>query len=203
MDEAGSERIARFKPLALRALEKIDDANIDLGMLIDGRHGARVLERTADLLHWVDRPIELPGSRPLKFDTDLDVVSELSHWPVRQVAKCLCFYHPDDEAALREQQDAQLQLLAGACRHTDRELLLELICARNGRSDPDAVAPVIDHIYSLGVLPDWWKLEAAPSLNAWNVIEKAIFRRDPLCRGILVDRWLSLRPVRVTADLSP
>ena len=263
--EAGDERISRFKELALRAVEKVDDANIDLGMLIDGRHGARVLERTADLPHWVGRPIELPGSRPLEFETDQDVVTELSHWPVRQVVKCLCFHHPDDKAALREQQDAQLQLLASACRHTDHEFLLELICARNGRMDPDAVEPVIEHLYSLGVMPDWWKLEAASSQNAWNVIEEAILRNDPLCRGILVlgmdapldelwrkleiaagvpsvkgfavgrtifaatardwfagllndeeavnaihrnfrilvDRWHSLRPVRVAADLSP
>ena len=186
VDEAGNERISRFKALALRAVEKIDDANIDLGLLVDGRHGARVLEQTADLPHWVGRPIELPGSRPLTFDTDLDVVTELGHWPVNQVVKCLCFYHPDDDVVLREQQDAQLQLLASACRHTGHELLLELICASNGRTDPDAVAPVIEHLYSLGVMPDWWKLEAASSLDAWNVIEEAILRNDPLCRGVLV-----------------
>ena len=55
---------------------------------------------------WLGRPIERPGSRPLRFDGAHSLATQLVHWPREQVVKCLVFYHPDDAAALRAEQDA-------------------------------------------------------------------------------------------------
>ena len=44
--------------------------------------------------------MELPGSRPLRFDGTRSVGTALIHWPTEQVVKCLVHYHPDDDTAL-------------------------------------------------------------------------------------------------------
>ena len=40
--------------------------------------------------------MEVPGSRPLRFEFSQDAGSRLVEWPVDHTIKCLCFYHPDD-----------------------------------------------------------------------------------------------------------
>ena len=55
------------------------------------------------------RPIELPSSRPLRLEHG-NIGSQLPiDWPLEHAAvKCPVFYHPDDPAALRAEQDALL-----------------------------------------------------------------------------------------------
>ena len=59
---------------------------------------------------WIARPIELPGSRPLRFEGSQDVGSRLIEWPVNHSVKVLCFYHPDDPEALRTRQASEIWL---------------------------------------------------------------------------------------------
>ncbi len=182
----GTDRVATFKTLALRALEQVAGDNAGFGLLADGRYGMRALEAAAELPYWIGRPIELPGSRPLRFEGSADVGATLADWPLGHVVKCLVFYHPDDPAELRAEQDAQIQRLFEACRATRHELLLEIIASMHGPVEQNTVARVIDHVYGLGVFPDWWKLEPGVDPGAWEAIETVVRARDAYCRGILL-----------------
>ncbi|MEH3107507.1 MAG: 5-dehydro-2-deoxygluconokinase [Sphingomonas fennica] len=187
-DAVGADRarIPAIKALALAAVERLAAREPGLGILADGRYGQEALAAAAGQGLWIGRPIELPGSRPLDFDTDIDVASELRQWPVDHVVKCLCFYHPDDPPELRERQERQLLRLASACRETGHEFLLEIIAGKDGPVGADTVARVIRRIYALGIRPDWWKLEPSADPAAWSAIERTVADHDPLCRGIVL-----------------
>jgi len=180
-------RIPDFKRLALRAVQAVAGKDeTRFGMLLDGRFGFEALAESAEHDYWIARPIELPKSRPLEFESSADVATELAEWPLHQVVKCLVFYHPDDEADLRERQERQLLRLADACRKTRHELLLELILPKGMASDSKTVARGISRLYSLGIRPDWWKLEPLTDPAAWREIEAAVNENDPLCRGVVL-----------------
>jgi 5-dehydro-2-deoxygluconokinase len=182
----GTERVPRFKQLALDALDRIAGGRPGFGVLLDGRFGEDALARTADMPYWVGRPIELPKSRPLEFESSADVATELDEWPRHQVVKCLVFYHPDDEPALRERQERQVLRLFDACRKTGHELLLEVIVPAGAPTDAMTVARAIRRLYALGVKPDWWKLEPVEDDATWANIDAAIRENDPWCRGIVL-----------------
>jgi 5-dehydro-2-deoxygluconokinase len=186
--EAGvdRERIARFKMLGLHALDRVARGDARFGILLDGRYGFDALAEAADRPYWIGRPIELPRSRPLEFESSADVATELATWPLNHVVKCLVYYHPDDEAGLRERQDRQLERLFDACRKTRHELLMEIILPPRMPVDTHTVARAIMSIYGIGVRPDWWKLEPSASPAAWKHIESAIARGDPHCRGVVL-----------------
>jgi 5-dehydro-2-deoxygluconokinase len=177
---------SRFKTLAVDAVEAAAQGDSAFGVLLDGRYGFEALARAADHPYWIGRPIELPKSRPLAFEGGADVAMELNEWPLNHVVKCLVFYHPDDEADLRERQERQLLRLFDACRKTRHELLIEVILPADMPMDSGTVARAIRRLYSLGIRPDWWKLEPAVDPDAWRAIEAAIVENDPYCRGVLV-----------------
>ncbi|WP_340316105.1 bifunctional 5-dehydro-2-deoxygluconokinase/5-dehydro-2-deoxyphosphogluconate aldolase [Rhizorhabdus argentea] len=186
LETADLDRVPRFKELALQAIARVAGDDPSFGLLADGRYGMRALEAAADTPYWIGRPIEQPGSRPLMFEQGLEAATILADWPLDHVVKCLVFYHPDDPAELRAQQDRQILRLFEACRHTRHELLLEIIASNHGPVANDTVARVVEHIYDLGVYPDWWKLEPAGEPAAWAAIERVIDARDPHCRGIVL-----------------
>jgi 5-dehydro-2-deoxygluconokinase len=179
-------QVSRFKALALAAVDRLAKGNPNFGLLLDGRYGARPLEMSADLPYWIGRPVEVPGSRPIAFEGHADLAVSLRDWPSHHVVKCLVFYHPDDPTEMRAAQDREILRLFDACRATRHELLLEIIASRHGPINMHTVAEVIDHIYALGVYPDWWKLEPASDPAAWTHVEAAIARHDPHCRGVVL-----------------
>ncbi|NML07450.1 5-dehydro-2-deoxygluconokinase [Sphingomonas sp. G-3-2-10] len=181
-----AEQVAHFKGLALAAVDRLAKRDPRYGMLLDGRFGARALEKAAELPYWIGRPIEFPGSRPIRFEGSPDVGMTLRDWPLDHVVKCLVFYHPDDSAEMKAEQDTQIRRLFDACRATRHEFLLEIIASKHGPVTSDTVSRVIDHIYDLGVYPDWWKLEPSEDGAAWTAIEASIRARDPHCRGIVL-----------------
>lgn len=189
-DEAGvpRERIAAFKRLAVDAAARIAEGAEGFGMLLDGRHGREALFRAGDHGFWIARPLEVPGSRPLRLETDADgsLGATLNEWPVDHVAKVLAFYHPDDDAALKAEQEATLKRVALACRQVGRELLVEIICSKNGPVGDDTMASVMRRLYAIGIKPDWWKLEGQPSAAAWAAVDAAISENDPYCRGVVL-----------------
>lgn len=187
-DEIGAsrERIPAFKALAVKAAAKIAAGRPGFGMLIDGIYGREALFRAADHPFWIGRPVELPGSRPLEFEGGPDVGTSLIEWPVGHTIKCLCFYHPADPPALREQQERQLLRLHAAARTVGRELLIEIIAGKHGPLDDDTVSSVVQRLYDLGIKPDWWKLEPLKTAAAWRAVAEVIERNDPLCRGIVL-----------------
>jgi 5-dehydro-2-deoxygluconokinase len=186
--ESGADpsRIAAFKALALKAVDRLAQGDDRFGVLLDGRYGMRGLEAAADHPYWIGRPIEWPGSRPLAFESSADVATELATWPRNHVVKCLAFYHPDDPQELRERQERQLLRLQDACRKTRHELLVEIIASRHGAVDAHTTARAIRRLYDRGMKPDWWKLEPAADLATWANIESAIRSHDPRCRGVLM-----------------
>lgn len=183
---ADLSRVSAFKRLALRAVDRLAQGHADFGVLLDGRYGAEALSEAGHTTYWIGRPVEVPKSRPLQFETGADVGLDLHTWPVNQVVKCLVLYHPDDEKALRDEQERQLITLFDACRRSGHELLLELILPAGMASDAMTRARGMQRLYDLGIKPDWWKLEPVADANNWRHIEAVIADNDPLCRGVVV-----------------
>lgn len=187
-DRAGADRgkIAAFKQLAVQAAAHIAQGRSGYGMLLDSTYGREALFKAEGENLWLARPVEKPGSRPLAFDGMRDLGSHLVEWPVNQTVKCLAFYHPDDPDELRRAQDQTLLQVMEAARTVGREVMIEIIAGKHGPLERNTVARVLDHLYAIGIKPDWWKLEPQTDAAAWPLIGEAIARHDPLCRGIVV-----------------
>lgn len=184
---ADPARIRDFKVLAVKAAARVAAGRPGYGMLLDEKHGREAMfEFARHPFSWLGRPVELPGSRPLRFEGSQDIGSALPEWPVDHCIKALCFYHPDDEPALKQAQQETLRALFEAARKVGRELLVEIIAGRNGPLGPDTIARAMQELYGLGIKPDWWKLEPQASPAAWAAIEQTIARNDPWCRGVLL-----------------
>ena len=180
------ERINALKTLAVSAAAKVAAGRPGYGVLLDETYGREALFAAAKEPFWIGRPVELPGSRPLRFEFSQDIGGRLAEWPVTHTIKCLAFFHPDDDAELRAEQTEKLRALYDAARRNGLELLVEIIASRHGPIDDDTVARVLEALYAEGIKPDWWKLEPQPSPSAWRAIETAIRKHDPWCRGVVL-----------------
>jgi 5-dehydro-2-deoxygluconokinase len=184
---ADLSRIDAFKVLAVKAAAKVAAGRPGYGMLLDEKYGREAMfEFARHPFSWLGRPVELPGSRPLRFEFSQDIGSQLVDWPVGHCIKCLCFYHPDDEPALKEEQQQKLRALFDAARKVGRELLVEIIAGKHGQLDDNTIPRALEELYALGIKPDWWKLEPQASPAAWASIEATIQRNDPYCRGVVL-----------------
>jgi len=194
--ETGAEpaRLARLKHLLNEVVAGIEHDEPGfrgrLGVLVDGRPGLgeAALHAATGRGWWLGRPIEQPGSRPLRFDGTRSLGSQLRHWPREQVVKCLVFYHPGDAAALRTEQDEWLLQVAEATRASGHELLLEVIPPRDTLAPGDtgeAVVQAIRHFYDLGLRPEWWKVGTL-SAHQWEALDALVRERDPYCRGAVI-----------------
>jgi 5-dehydro-2-deoxygluconokinase len=187
-DEQGAsrDRIPAFKKLALEACLRVAKDQPGYGMLLDGTYGQQALFAAASHPLWIGRPVELPGSRPLKFEGGGDIGTKLIEWPVDHVIKCLCFYRMDDSAQLKAEQEERMLQLQDAARRLGREWLLEIIASKHGTLEDDTISSILNHLYDLGLKPDWWKLESQPSAKAYANITSIIRSGDPFCRGIVL-----------------
>lgn len=185
--KAPHAKINAFKRLAVAAAARVSQGREGYGMLIDERFGREAFFDAAKKdFSWIGRPVELPGSRPLRFEFSQDIGSQLVEWPVDHCIKCLCFYHPDDPDALKKEQQQKLRALFDAARKVGRELLVEIIAGKHGTLDDTTISRALTELYALGIKPDWWKLEPQHSTAAWKNIEKVINDNDPWCRGIVL-----------------
>jgi 5-dehydro-2-deoxygluconokinase len=181
------ERIAAFKVLAVKAAARVANGREGFGMLIDERHGREAMfEFARHRFSWLGRPVEEPGSRPLRFEGSQDIGSNLIEWPVDHCAKCLCFYHPGDPHELKREQGEKLLRFYQAARKVGREVLIEIIAGRHGALEDETIPRALEELYVLGIKPDWWKLEPQASSAAWTRIEAVIVREDPWCRGVVL-----------------
>lgn len=189
---AAESRIPALKKLLVQAAEQVERSRQlqgHTGVLIDGGdYGRDALASATGRGWWVGRPVELPGSRPLRFDGTRSIGSALIHWPTEQVAKCLLHYHPDDHFELRLQQEQTVLELWEATRESGNELLLEIIPPKaltpEGTADA-AVLRAVKRFYNLGVKPEWWKL-APMREQGWRDLEALISERDRHCRGAVI-----------------
>ncbi len=188
-EDAGAplERIADFKRLCLDAASRVAGGQPGYGILCDSRHGRETLYAAAETGLWIGRPVEWPGSRPLELEPEIGPdFGGLREWPLNNVVKLLCFYHPDDDNDLKRQQEETVARLYAAARRNRLEFLLEIVASRHGPVDDLTVATVIERFYGIGVHPDWWKLEPMQSDAAWRNACGAVERNDPHCRGMVV-----------------
>lgn len=191
--QAGSDvaQVSRLKKLINQVVAEIENdpgCQGKLGVLIDDRLGEAALQDATDRGWWVGRPIEQPGSCPLRFDGTHSLASQLVHWPHEQVVKCLVFYHPDDAACLRAEQDEWLQQVWEATRASGHELLLEVIPPKATLAPSDtgeAVVRAIRHFYDIGLKPEWWKV-GTMAARQWQALEALVRERDPYCRGAVI-----------------
>ena len=102
------------------------------------------------------------------------------------MVKCLCFCHPDDDAAMWAAQEDVVRRLFAAARRNRLEFLLEVIPSKVGPVDDTTSARIIQRFYDIGVYPDWWKLEPFRSDAAWQAACAAITRNDPHVRGVVM-----------------
>ncbi|MCW5232904.1 bifunctional 5-dehydro-2-deoxygluconokinase/5-dehydro-2-deoxyphosphogluconate aldolase [Verminephrobacter eiseniae] len=197
---AAEERIQRLKLLLVRAAEQVERSQQlqgQIGVLIDGgAYGSDALAQATGRGWWVGRPVELPGSRPLRFDGTRSIGSALVHWPTEQVVKCLVHYHPDDPVDLRLAQEQTVLELWQATRASGNELLLELIppCLQppadagpqtHASAEDEVVLRAVKRFYNLGVKPEWWKL-APMRPEGWSRLAALIAERDSHCRGAVI-----------------
>jgi 5-dehydro-2-deoxygluconokinase len=188
----GDERVPALKQLLVQAAERVEHSHQlqgHTGVLIDGGdYGRDALASATGRGWWVGRPVELPGSRPLRFDGTRSIGSALTHWPTEQVVKCLVHYHPDDDYRLRLEQEQTVLELWEATRASGNELLLEIIPPKamtpEGTADA-AVLRSIKRFYNLGVKPEWWKI-APLQPQGWRDLEQLIGERDRHCRGAVI-----------------
>jgi 5-dehydro-2-deoxygluconokinase len=186
-------RITQFKHLVARAAQRAsfraDGLGAAHGLILDDRYGADLLPELDEAGWWIARPVEEPGSRPLRFERGRNVHAMLREWPARHIAKCLVSFDADDPPALKSEQIRALLDLRTACDDSGRELLLEVIppaVAGDGRDVDEVLAHAVTAIAAAGVLPDWWKLPAPTTAHAWRRLDVAIRSADPHCRGVLV-----------------
>jgi len=192
--EAGApeSRIPVLKSLLVQTAAQVERSHNlqgSTGVLIDGGdYGLHALASATGRGWWVGRPVELPSSRPLRFDGTRSIGTALTHWPTEQVVKCLLSYHPDDAYPLRLEQEQKVLELWEATRASGNELLLEIICPAammpKGTEDA-AVLRSVKRFYNLGVKPEWWKL-APMQDSGWQALSELIAERDPYCRGAVI-----------------
>ncbi|GAB4347487.1 MAG: 5-dehydro-2-deoxygluconokinase [Oricola sp.] len=188
-DEAGADRarIGDFKRLCLRAAQTVAGGRPGYGILCDSRLGRDALYEAAGSGLWIGRPVEWPGSRPLTLEPEIgEDFGGLVEWPLEHVVKVLCFYHPDDDAAMKSAQEETVRRLFASARRNRLEMLLEVIPSKVGPVDETTTAATIDRFYEIGVYPDWWKLEPMQTDAEWKNACSAIERHDRRTRGIVV-----------------
>ncbi|MCW2307659.1 bifunctional 5-dehydro-2-deoxygluconokinase/5-dehydro-2-deoxyphosphogluconate aldolase [Rhodobium gokarnense] len=185
-DEAGvpRARISAFKSLCLDALLAARHDGVMLGTLLDGRYGRDALFRAEREGVWIGRPVEVPTSRPLRFEGPPSLGAELQSWPPDHVAKCLVYHNANDPDEMRRTQMDQLHRLASAARKARLEFLVEVIGTDRSAGET-ATADALAQIYSEGIRPDWWKLPDQTT-RGWHAIEQVVRAEDPWCRGVLL-----------------
>ncbi|MBL4872937.1 MAG: 5-dehydro-2-deoxygluconokinase [Rhodobacteraceae bacterium] len=187
MAGASPEKIGKFKLLCLAAAHEVAKGKPGYGILCDSRLGREALYNAAGSGLWIGHPVEWPGSRPLTLEPEIGPdFGGLSEWPVEHVVKVLCFYHPDDDAETKAQQEDVITRLFAASRRNKLEFLLEVIPSKVALCDDTTSAKLVQRFYDLGVYPDWWKLEPMMNDAAWQITCETIAKNDPWCRGVVV-----------------
>nr|WP_197975501.1 5-dehydro-2-deoxygluconokinase [Rhizobium sp. CFBP 8762] len=188
-EEAGADEaeIGRFKELCLQVALTVSGGQTGYGILCDNRLGRDALHAASGSGLWIGRPVEWPGSRPLTLEPEIGPdFGGLSEWPLDNVVKVLCFYHPDDTDEMRAEQEATVTRLFHAARRNRLEMLLEIIPSKVAPTDDNTVADIIERFYAIGIYPDWWKLEPMKTRASWENACNAVTRNDPYTRGIVV-----------------
>lgn len=187
MDGYSLAKGGAFKQLCLKAALDVQNGRDGYGILCDNRIGRAALHAASGTGLWIGRPTELPGSRPIEFEPELgEDLGQFREWARENVVKLLVFCHPDDDAATRAQQEAEVKRLWTAARNNNLEFLLEVIPSKVAPVTAETTATLIRQFYEAGVYPDWWKLEPMADAEGWSNAVAAIEEYDRHTRGIVV-----------------
>ena len=169
LEELGPpEMIRKFKRLVASSLSRSDFPG--KGAIVDDRFGDEALFALTGTGTWLGRPVELPGTLHLQFETGDNVAAALRTWPAEHVVKCLFHYDSSNFQKVLHLQEA--------CIATGHELLLEIL--------PKDLPRALKECYAAGIRPDWWKLPPPGSDEVWVSITKSIRENDPHCRGVIL-----------------
>ncbi|OIN12488.1 bifunctional 5-dehydro-2-deoxygluconokinase/5-dehydro-2-deoxyphosphogluconate aldolase [Oceanisphaera psychrotolerans] len=187
--EAGAEidAIPHLKKLILKAGRQVAiEAGLEgkAGILADTTFGQPVLNEITGEGWWIGRPLELPSSRPLRLEHG-NIGSQLIDWPLEHIVKCLVFYHPEDQIALRLEQERLITEVYQACCKSGHELLLEVILPADMVKSDELYIRALQRFYNIGVKPDWWKLPPLSS-HGWDEVTAVVTERDPHCHGVVI-----------------
>ncbi|MDX1301243.1 bifunctional 5-dehydro-2-deoxygluconokinase/5-dehydro-2-deoxyphosphogluconate aldolase [Photobacterium sp.] len=184
---ASTDRISPLKQLILKASQEVaQEAGLEgkAGILCDSSFGQNVLNEVTGSGWWIGRPVELPGSRPLRLEHG-NIGSQLIGWPLEHVVKCLVFFHPEDQHTLRLEQENMVKEVYAACCQSGHEMLLEVILPADMERSDELYLGAMTQFYNLNVKPDWWKLPPL-SAQSWAEASALIEARDPHCRGVVL-----------------
>ncbi len=181
------KNISRFKELCLNAAISVAKKREGFGIICDDQLGREALHQASDHNLWIARPAEVPKSWPLKFEDDVgEDCSGFIAWPKNHIVKVLCYYNPKDPTEIKVEQERKLLILFNAARRNQLEFLLEIVVSLHHQHQTEDIVSIVDRIYSLGIKPDWWKLEPLTTVDGWQELERLINSWDSLCRGVLL-----------------
>ncbi|TMV53857.1 DUF2090 domain-containing protein, partial [Thioclava sp. BHET1] len=187
MEGYNPARGGAFKALCLAAARQVQAGRPGYGILCDNRIGRAALHAASGSGLWIGRPAEWPGSRPIALEPELGSdCGGLTQWAREDVVKLLVFCHPDDDAATRQQQEAEVVKLFTAARRNGLEFLVEIIPSKVGPVTAETTATLIAQFYAAGIYPDWWKLEPMSDAAGWARAVATIEAHDRHTRGIVV-----------------
>lgn len=189
---ADPERIPALKALFVRAVretqqKKADEGRqINVGILADQRFGQNALNAATGRGWWIGRPVELPGSLPVRFEYGASVAAQLHTWPLEHIVKCLVQYDVDHPEHIRADQEERMAGLYESVQVSGHDLLLEIIPPGVSAAEhDDKVIRGIERLYKLGVMPEWWKIGAL-SPDGWRRLDALIDEYDPHCKGVVL-----------------
>ena len=181
------ESIEKFKELALNSALSLMHEVPAAGILVDDKYGRSSLHKASDHDIWIGRPIEVSGNYPLKLQNEEDLTSFLNEWPVNHCVKVLAPVRIDDNEEIKKRNEEKLRDLFRACRNTSHEFLLEIITGfKNNKTEPKQILELINRFYSIGIFPDWWKIEPIEDKEFWKSTGNLIRSFDPFVHGIVV-----------------
>jgi 5-dehydro-2-deoxygluconokinase len=196
----GHDRITPLKRLLYDAFNRVAATRNDVGLLIDGKYGSDLLEQMTGRGLWLARAIDVPKSRPVRFDCGDEAGLWLRSWPTDQIAKLMVYADPDDPAEIADAQWARVQQLATAAIGADRSFLIEFQASGGATPGPDYLPRMLGAAYERGITPDWWKLPPISDRAQWAAAAAIIEANDPTCHGMLV-LGQTVEPAQLAAAL--
>jgi 5-dehydro-2-deoxygluconokinase len=182
----GESCIRDAKSLIGKAWQKVAKSRKHIGAIIDEQYGGEFLEKVTGRGHWLARPIEQANVTPLEFVGGPNLGVTLKRWPQEHIVKCLVRYDFDCDPVVRATQDARLRELFLTCRGLERELLLEILPTAQCDNARFEIASVMQHLYEIGIMPDWWKIECPSCDTEWQQMTRVISECDAECRGVIL-----------------
>ncbi len=182
--EAGAARQASraFKVLAVKAAAQVAAGRAGLSACCSTTTMAarRCSTPREHRLLWIGRPVELPGSRPLRFEFSQDSAASSIEWPVDHCIKVPVLLSPGRSGGAEGASSSEkLRAAYDAARKVGRELLIEIIAGKHGTLDDTTIPRALAELYALGIKPDWWKLEPQASGRRLGRRSRRSSKHDP------------------------